>query len=76
MRYAPQISFSEGFRARPSRPPSDSGDSGVGCILPFLEVIVADSAGPAATWDSCSNVQSRQSRTDHASEVAEAQALA
>ena len=38
-----------------SRPPSNNGNSGVGCILPFFEVIMADLAGPAATWDTCSN---------------------
>jgi hypothetical protein len=38
-----------------SRPPSNNGDCGIGCILPFPEVVMADSAGPAVTWGTCSN---------------------
>ena len=34
---------------------SNNGDSDVGCILPFFEVITADLTGPAVTWDTCSN---------------------
>ena len=50
-----KISFNKGSTACHSRPPSNNGDSGLGCILPLFEVIMADLAGPAVTWDTCSN---------------------
>jgi len=37
----------------------NKGDSGLGCILPFFEIILADLAGLAATRETCSN-SSRQ----------------